>query len=278
MSLLRIEKVERPVDEPILMGIVNVTPDSFSDGGRFFDPRRAIEHGLQLVHEGADWLDIGGESTRPGAEAVSEEEELRRVLPVIEGLVVQAGCPISIDTYKANVARRAVQAGASIINDVTGFRDPDMIAVAANCDAACIVMHMRGTPTTMKDLAEYDDVIAELLRFFAEQFETLTKAGIDRKRIVLDPGIGFAKKRKHGLEIIRRLKELTDFDRPIMLGTSRKSMLGELTGRPELSRVHATIATTLAGYQRGARIFRVHDVAAMRDALAVWQAIEIGES
>ena len=258
---------------PVLMGIVNVTPDSFSDGGQYVDADRAVAHALRLVAEGADWLDVGGESTRPGADPVPEDEELRRVLPVIERLHGQVAVPISIDTYKPAVARRALSAGARVLNDVTGFRDPAMLAVAADSNAVCVCMHMRGDPRTMMDLADYDDVVAELQAFFAVRLEFLAAAGVDRQRVVLDPGIGFAKRHRHSLEIFRRLDEFLEHDRPILVGASRKSLIGELTGRPPAHRLPGSVATALAAYMQGAHILRVHDVAAVRDALAVFEAV-----
>lgn len=263
-----------PLSEPVLVGIVNVTPDSFSDGGRHFSAAAAHDHGLRLLDEGAHWLDIGGESTRPGATPVDVDEELRRVMPIVESLARSTTAILSIDTYKPTVARRAIAAGAAVVNDITGFRDPAMIDVAANTAVGCVVMHMRGTPQTMASLSDYGDVVTEIRSCFLDRLDQLQAAGIDPRRVMLDPGFGFAKKRRHGLEVLRRMEELVALGRPVMVGTSRKSMLGELTGRDETARVHATVTTTLAAYARGARIFRVHDVAATRDALAVWRAIE----
>ena len=259
---------------PLLMGIVNVTPDSFSDGGQFLDPVAAIEQGQRLVAEGADWLDVGGESTRPGAEPVPLDEELRRVLPVLEGLADSTSVPISIDTYKPEVARRAVRAGASIVNDVTGFRDPAMIEVGADCGAACVCMHMKGTPRTMGEEARYDDVVADLLQYFEDRIERMSAAGIDRRRIVIDPGIGFAKKKQHNLDLLDRLDELLTLNRPVMLGASRKRIIGELTGRPESERLYGTIGTAVIGYVKGAAVLRVHDVGPIRDTLAVLRSVD----
>ncbi len=261
---------------PLLMGIVNVTPDSFSDGGAFLDPGAAIAHGLRLLAEGADWLDIGGESTRPGAEPVPADEELRRVLPVVAGLAKATAAPLSIDTFKPEVARAALDAGATIVNDITGFRDPAMVRLAAATDAALVAMHMKGTPQTMRGLAEYDDVLAEVETYFRQRLALLTEAGVAPERVVLDPGIGFAKRRPHNLELLRNLDRFLAFGRPLLLGASRKSIVGELTGQPEAARLSGTVATTIAGYLRGVSVFRVHDVAAMRDALAVAAAIEDG--
>jgi dihydropteroate synthase len=260
---------------PTVMGILNVTPDSFSDGGAHFDAEAAFVHGLKLADEGADWIDVGGESTRPGAEPITVEDELCRVLEVVRRLAEALPTNvISIDTYKPEVAAEAVALGAKIINDVTGFRDPRMIDVAERTNAACVVMHMRGTPQTMASMAEYDDVVSELERYFAERIETLTSAGVDRERIILDPGIGFAKKTQHNLAILQHLDRFHQFGRPILLGASRKRIVGDLTGRPESQRLAGTLATTFCGFLRGVHAYRVHDVSAVKDALAVAVAIE----
>jgi dihydropteroate synthase len=255
-----------------IMGVVNVTPDSFSDGGRYLDAKAAIAHGLSLEAGGAAILDIGGESTRPGAAPVPEAEELRRVLPVIEGLI-DSGCQaqISIDTFKAAVAVRALRAGATLVNDVTALRgDPQMARVVAEAGAECCLMHMLGDPRTMQRDPHYDDVVNDIKAFLAERMAFATAAGIAIERIVVDPGIGFGKTVAHNLELLRRLDEFLDLGRPVLIGTSRKSFLGRLTGRdaPE-DRLAATIATNVLAYERGARVFRVHDVAPVRDALAV---------
>jgi len=254
-----------------IMGVVNVTPDSFSDGGAFLDRDAAMRHGLRLAFEGADLLDVGGESTRPGADPVSEAEELRRVIPVIEGIRARnADVRISIDTSKAAVAAAALDAGADYVNDVTALRaDPDMAGLVAERGAGVCLMHMVGTPRTMQSAAHYDDVVAEVKGFLAGRIEAAVAAGIARERIEVDPGIGFAKTIEHNLELLRRLGELTELGRPIVLGTSRKSFLGRITGRETAERVPATLATVVMGYERGAEVFRVHDVAAARDALAV---------
>lgn len=273
-NLRRGDDVRAIGDRPLLMGIVNVTPDSFSDGGRFFHVDAAVEHAQRLVEDGADWLDVGGESTRPGATPVPLEEELRRVLPVIERLAAKIDVPISIDTYKPEVARQAVAVGASIINDVTGFREPKMIEVAASCSAACVCMHMRGTPETMRELAEYDDVVEETIAYLRDRVEQLVAAGIDRERLIVDPGIGFAKKLRHNLEIMRRLGEYHELGRPVLLGASRKRIIGDLTGRPEEARVAGTLATAVLACLHGVQIIRVHDVREVADALTVTCAIE----
>jgi dihydropteroate synthase len=254
-----------------IMGVVNVTPDSFSDGGAFLDRDAAVAHGLRLAFEGADLLDIGGESTRPGADPVPESEELDRVIPVIEGIRAEnADVRISIDTSKAGVAEAALDAGADYVNDVTALRgDPDMAALVAEREAGVCLMHMLGTPRTMQAQAHYDDVVADVKAFLAARIEAATAAGIALERIEVDPGIGFAKTVDHNLELLHRLRELTDLGRPIVLGTSRKTFLGKITGRETAERMPATLATVVMGYERGAEVFRVHDVAPARDALAV---------
>jgi dihydropteroate synthase len=257
-----------------IMGIVNVTPDSFSDGGQYIDSERAIAHGLELEAEGADILDIGGESTRPGAAPVPEAVELDRVLPVISGLRARGvRAEISIDTAKAGVAAEAIAAGASIVNDVTALRgDPGMAEVVAAAGVRCCLMHMRGTPRTMQDDPRYGDVVSEVTAFLQARLEHAVAAGIAAERVILDPGIGFGKTPEHNLELLRRLPELVALGRPVLVGTSRKSFLGRLTGRDVSHRLAATIATNLLAYAGGAQIFRVHDVAPMHDALAVTAA------
>ena len=260
-----------------IMGVVNVTPDSFSDGGHYLDPAAAIAHGLELEVEGAAILDVGGESTRPGAAPVAEDEELRRVLPVIEGLVA-AGCraQISIDTSKSRVAARALEAGATLVNDVTALRgDPDIAAVVAEANADCCLMHMLGTPRTMQLNPHYDDVVGEIKAFLEERMSYAIAHGIAADRILLDPGIGFGKTVEHNLELLARLRELVEFGQPVVIGTSRKSFLGKITGREVDSRVAATVATNVLAYERGARVFRVHDVAPVHDALMVTAATVI---
>jgi dihydropteroate synthase len=257
-----------------IMGVVNVTPDSFSDGGQYLDAAAAIAHGLELESEGAVILDVGGESTRPGAAPVAEDEELRRVLPVIEGLVA-TGCEaqISIDTSKSGVAARALASGATLVNDVTAFRgDPDIAAVVADANADCCLMHMLGAPRTMQADPRYDDVVADIKAFLEERMSFAIAHGIAEDRIMLDPGIGFGKTVEHNLELLRRLGELVELGRPVVIGTSRKSFLGKITGREVDDRVAATVATNVLAYERGARVFRVHDVAPVHDALTVTAA------
>jgi dihydropteroate synthase len=265
---------KRPADFTI-MGVVNVTPDSFSDGGLYLDANAAIAHGLELESEGAAILDVGGESTRPGADPVPEAEELRRVMPVIEGLLERgAGAQMSIDTSKSGVATRALEAGATFVNDVTAFRgDPKMAGVVAEAGVECCLMHMLGDPRTMQDDPHYDDVVSDIKAFLEERMRFAVKAGIAEERILLDPGIGFGKTIEHNLELLRRLGEFLDLGRPLVIGTSRKSFLGRLTGREDPSeRVAGTVATNVLAYERGARVFRVHDVAPVHDALTVTAA------
>ncbi len=264
-----------PAIDFTLMGVVNVTPDSFSDGGRYLDPQAAVEHGVELAAEGAAILDIGGESTRPGALPVSEGEELARVLPVIEGLVsAGTGAQISIDTSKAAVAGAALAAGATFVNDVTALRgDPRMASVIADSGSTCCLMHMLGEPRTMQEDPRYEDVVDDVKAFLEQRLQLAVAQGIEERRIVLDPGIGFGKTSEHNLELLRRLHELVAIGRPVMVGASRKSFIGRLTGRFEPSkRVAGTVAVNVMAYERGARLFRVHDVAPARDALAITAA------
>ena len=261
-----------------LMGIVNVTPDSFSDGGRFLECDAAIEHGRRLVGEGAEIIDVGGESTRPGAEPVSAEEELRRVRPVIEGLGEVDWGParpqISIDTTKASVARAALDAGASLVNDVSALRgDREMAGVVADSGAECCLMHMLGEPRTMQRDPRYDDVMDDVKAFLADRLEFAVREGIGERRVLLDPGIGFGKTVAHNLELLRRLDELCELGRPIVIGTSRKSFLGRIAGeRGDRERLAGTLASNVLALERGASVFRVHDVAPVREALAVTAA------
>jgi dihydropteroate synthase len=255
-----------------VMGVVNVTPDSFSDGGEYLDPAAAVRHGLELARDGAAILDIGGESTRPGALPVSAEEELARVLPVIEGLRSQAvQAKISIDTSKAAVAAAAIEAGATLVNDVTALRgDADMVEVVARKRVDCCLMHMLGEPRTMQVDPRYDDVVTDVKAFLAERVEFAVAHGVARDRILLDPGIGFGKTLEHNVELLGRLDEIVALGAPIVVGTSRKTFLGKLTGREDpRERLPGTIATNVLAYERGARVFRVHDVRAVVDALNV---------
>ena len=258
---------------PLVMGIVNVTPDSFSDGGRHFSASRAIEHGLQLMQEGAGILDVGGESTRPGAAPVGEQEELDRVLPVIEGLR-EAGLPISIDTYKPAVMRAAIAAGACLVNDVNALLAPGALEVVAGTDAGVCLMHKQGDPHNMQSKPAYTDVVAEVGAFLMERLHACSAMGIPRDRLVVDPGFGFGKSLEHNLALLRRLAEFGHLGVPVLAGLSRKSMLGAITGQPVEQRMPASVAAALIAVQRGARIVRVHDVRATCDALAVWQSVE----
>jgi dihydropteroate synthase len=255
------------------MGIVNVTPDSFSDGGRFFDANAAVAHALQLVADGADLLDIGGESTRPYSEPVIAQEELRRVLPVIEQLASQVSVPISIDTSKASVARAAIDAGAEIINDVTGLDgDPKMVGVAIATSAGVCVMHMQGTPQTMQDSPSYTDVVAEVGDYLRDRRDALVSTGVTRERICLDPGIGFGKTREHNLALMNNCGEFHSLGCPLLVGHSRKAFLAKLTGDKEGDRTAATVSAALSLALQGVQIVRVHDVRAVRDALVVFEA------
>jgi dihydropteroate synthase len=257
----------REISDPLVMGVVNVTPDSFSDGGAWLDPGAAVAHGRDLAAEGAAILDIGGESTRPGAEPVAADEELRRVLPVLEGLA-DSGARRTIDTSKARVAQAALGAGATIVNDVTALRgDPAMAPLLAAHACDVCLMHMLGEPRTMQRDPRYDDVVDDVKAFLAERLEFAVARGIAEERIWLDPGIGFGKTIDHNLQLLRRLDELVALGRPVVVGTSRKSFLGAITGRGPLERVPATIATNVLALAAGARVFRVHDVAEARDAL-----------
>ena len=255
-----------------VMGVVNVTPDSFSDGGRFLDPDAAVAHALRLAEEGADVLDFGGESTRPGAEPVSAEEERRRVVGVIERVAAAGtGAELSIDTSKAQVAEAAIAAGAGMVNDVTALRrDPDMAELVAGRGVDCCLMHMLGQPRTMQLEPRYDDVVSEVAAFLEERLAFAVGRGIREERVLLDPGIGFGKALEHNLELLRRLDEIVAIGRPVVIGTSRKSFLGLLTGQAEPDRrLAGTIATNVLALERGASVFRVHDVAPVREALAV---------
>src|SRR4051794_26663799 len=260
---------EDPRVEPLVMGIVNVTPDSFSDGGLFLDADAAIAHGRELAGEGADILDIGGESTWPGAAPVGADEGIRRGVPVIAALA-GTGAAISIDATRAEVARHALAAGASIGNDGAAFRfDPELAGVVAEAGVPCVLMHMLGEPRTMQDDPRYDEVVADVKAFLEERLAYATSEGIREDRIWLDPGIGFGKTLEHNLELIARLDEVVAIGRPVVFGASRKSFLGKLTGRQVDERLAGTIASNIIAYERGARVFRVHDVAPAVDALKV---------
>jgi dihydropteroate synthase len=255
------------------MGIVNATPDSFSDGGRCLDSQAAIRHALKLFEDGAAILDVGGESTRPGAAAVPAAEEMRRVLPVI-GALAGRGCVVSVDTRKPEVMRAALDAGAVMVNDVTALRAPGALEAVAASDAAVCLMHMQGEPQTMQHAPAYVDVLEEVKRFLQGRADACEAAGIGRERLVIDPGFGFGKALEHNLALLAHLDRLAELGLPVLAGLSRKSMLGTLTGRAVEEREFAGVAAHLAAVARGARLVRVHNVAAMRDALAIWNAVE----
>lgn len=255
------------------MGIVNATPDSFSDGGRWLDAQAAIHHAFKLREEGADILDVGGESTRPGAASVPAQEEMRRVLPIIEALARQ-GCVVSVDTKKPEVMRAALDAGAVVVNDVMALRAPGALETVAASSAAVCLMHMQGDPLTMQQAPGYVDVLGEVKQFLQERAGACEAAGIARQRLVIDPGFGFGKTLQHNLMLLKHLDDLAGLGLPVLAGLSRKSMLGALTGRELDQREFAGVAAHLLAVARGARLLRVHNVAAMRDALAVWNAVE----
>jgi dihydropteroate synthase len=264
--------VTNNVDAPLIMGVLNVTPDSFSDGGLYFERDAAVAHGLELVEEGAAIVDVGGESTRPGAEPVPEDEELGRVLPVVERLAgAQPDARISIDTSKAGVASSALSAGADLVNDVSAFRaSPEMAGVVGDAGCDCVLMHMLGEPRTMQADPRYGDVVGEVKAFLEERLAFAVGEGVAERRVWLDPGIGFGKTVEHNLELLRRLDEIVAIGRPVVVGTSRKSFLGRLSGgKGESERLAGTVATNVIAFERGASVFRVHDVAEVRDALRV---------
>ncbi|HTD65263.1 MAG TPA: dihydropteroate synthase [Candidatus Limnocylindria bacterium] len=277
--LLRARQFEFQFPRPaMLMGIVNVTPDSFSDGGQFFNAQKAIEHALQLVEEGADIIDVGGESTRPNATPVSEEEELRRILPVIREFtgLNTAGVPISIDTMKPCVARAAIDAGASIINDVAANReDSAMWQIARDSGAAYVLMHMQGTPQMMQRDPRYDDVVQDVAKFYDERLSRLCECGVSPEQIILDPGIGFGKTRRHNLELLAGLGHFRTYQRPLLVGLSRKAFVGEITGaKDHAARLPGSLAGACAAAELGAHIIRTHDVAATKQALRMMEAIQ----
>jgi dihydropteroate synthase len=262
------------LDRPRVVGIVNVTPDSFSDGGEHASLEDAVAHGLRLAEEGADALDVGGESTRPGAAEVPLDEELRRVIPVVTQLAAETGLPVSIDTSKPEVMRAAVAAGAGIINDVYALRRDGALEAAAELGVPVVLMHMLGEPRSMQDDPRYDDVVAEVHRFLAERIFAAEMAGIAKKNLVVDPGFGFGKNREHNLLLLAQLQRFTELGVPVLAGLSRKRMIGDLTGRTDPhERVHGSVAAHLIAAQRGALLLRVHDVAATVDALKVWNAV-----
>lgn len=274
---LRCGRFSLSLEHPLIMGVVNVTPDSFSDGGRYLAPERAIAHARQLVTEGAELLDIGAESTRPGASFVTVEEEWARLAPVLEG-VVPLGIPVSVDTSKPEVMTRAIAAGAAMINDVMALRTQGALEAVAASDAAICLMHMQGEPRTMQQDPHYEDVVQEVADFLRERVEACEKAGIGRERIVVDPGFGFGKTLEHNLTLLRCLDRVAGLGLPLLAGLSRKSTLGKITGRGEDERVFASVAAALLAVQKGAKIVRAHDVAATKDVLAVWNAYAEAET
>jgi dihydropteroate synthase len=262
------------LDVPRVMGIVNVTPDSFSDGGAHFDVDAAVAHGLRLAEEGADLLDVGGESTRPGADPVPLDEELRRVLPVIERLAKETALPVSVDTSKPEVMRAAVAAGAGMVNDVYAMRREGALDAVAELGVPVVLMHMRGEPGSMQDAPGYDDVVGEVHRFLAERIFAAEMSGIPKSRIVVDPGFGFGKTTAHNLALLAQFDRFCELGVPVLAGLSRKRSIGELTGREMATeRVHGSVAAHLIAAQRGAKLLRVHDVGATVDALKVWNAV-----
>jgi dihydropteroate synthase len=273
MSFLQCGPFKLSLERPLVMGVVNVTPDSFSDGGLYASAQQAVAHARRLVEEGADILDIGGESTRPGSAAVALDEERQRVLPVLEAL---AGCgvPLSVDTRKPEFMLEAIAAGAAMINDVTALTAPAALEAVAKAPVAVCLMHMQGDPGTMQESPTYRDVVREVRDYLAQRVAAAERAGVARDRIVVDPGFGFGKTVEHNLALLRSLAEFRSLGVALLAGLSRKAMLGKLTGRGPQERVHASIAAALLAVQNGAQIVRVHDVAATRDALAVWNALK----
>ncbi len=262
-------------DRTYLMGVINVTPDSFSDGGLFFDRKKALDHGLELEAEGADMIDIGGESTRPGAIPISAEEEIRRVIPVIKALSAHVKVPISIDTYKAKVARMAIEAGASIINDISALRfDPDMVHIAREHKTPVVLMHMLGSPRDMQTNPVYRDVVRDVYNFLKERIEYAEKNGIRRDDIIIDPGIGFGKRLNHNLSLVKHLEVFKELRRPILIGPSRKSFIGEILRCPVNERIGGTAAVVAVAIMKGANIIRVHDVKAMKDIARMADAVK----
>ena len=273
----RIGQRDLSLERPLIMGILNVTPDSFSDGSLYSDPQRAIDRALEMAAEGADIIDIGGESTRPGAAPVSSEDELKRLIPVIAGLAGKTSCPISVDTWKSHVAQAAIDSGAAIINDISGFNfDPRMASVAARTSAGVVLMHTRGTPQSMQHDIVYTDLIGEIIHSLQQSLSMADEAGIERERIALDPGIGFGKLAVHNLEILRRLREFTCIGLPLLAGTSRKAFIGKVLNRETGQRTCGTAATVALAVNNGADILRVHDVREMRYVADMAHAITTG--
>ncbi len=261
-------------ERTLVMGVLNVTPDSFSDGGVFFEPHKAIEHGLRMAEEGADIIDVGGESSRPGSDPVPLDEELKRVIPVIEGLASRLEIPISVDTYKSQVAERAIEAGAQMINDISGLRfDPQVTAVAARFDTPLIIMHIKGTPKTMQQDPVYEDLMGEIIDYLREGIAKVEQGGVDPHQVIVDPGIGFGKRVQDNLLIINRLSELNALGRPLLIGTSRKSFIGAVLGAEVHQRGAGTLASVAVSALKGAHIVRVHDVAPIKQTIDMVDAI-----
>jgi dihydropteroate synthase len=260
-----------PLNRTLLMGVLNVTPDSFSDGGLFLDPSQAVEHARRLIAEGSDILDVGAESSRPGSDPVSEDEEWARLEPVLRCLLREVDVPVSVDTYKPFTARRALEAGAHMINDITGLTDPAMVETIATFQAPVVIMHMKGRPKTMQHDARYEDVVAEVKGFLAAQASLAARGGI--RQILIDPGIGFGKNMEHNLELLRRLSELAELPYPLVIGPSRKSFIGKITGAAVTDRLGGTLGAVTAAVLGGADIVRVHEVKECRQAVAVAEAI-----
>jgi dihydropteroate synthase len=271
--ILQCGRFSLALGRPLIMGVVNVTPDSFSDGGRYLDAREAVVHARALIEEGADMLDIGGESTRPGAAPVTLDEERRRVMPVLEALAGSA-VPVSVDTQKPGLMREAIAAGAAMINDINALMDFDALEAVAGSTAAVCLMHKQGDPQTMQHDPRYGDAVAEVRAFLAHRIDAAMRAGVSRDRLAIDPGFGFGKTFGHNLELLRGLEQIAALGIPVVAGISRKSMLGRITGREVGDRVYASVAAAVIAAQNGAAIVRVHDVAATRDALAVWNAVK----
>jgi dihydropteroate synthase len=264
---------------PSIVGILNATPDSFSDGGNFLDPETAAEHAAAMLDAGAAIVDVGGESTRPGSDPVSQEEEVGRVVPVVERIIAaRPEAVVSIDTYRSGTAAAALDAGARLVNDVSALRgDPRMVTVVAEAGCPVVLMHMQGEPKTMQKEPSYRDVVGEVREFLAQRAEHAVAAGVSPENIIVDPGIGFGKQLEHNLTLLRNLEEIVDLGFPVLVGASRKTFIGKITGVQEASeRVFGTVATTVLAYERGATLFRVHDVRANRDALAVAEAVRVG--
>lgn len=274
-SALLCGRFELSFKRPLVMGILNITPDSFSDGSLHFHTDQAIAHAVRLIEEGADIIDIGAESTRPGAQPVNVDQELQRLLPVIEALRPH-NVPISVDTFKPQVMLRALEAGADMINDIFGFRQPGAIQAVAGSNCGLCVMHMQGEPRTMQRAPSYDDVVTDIRSFLKDRVEALRMAGVSASRIVIDPGFGFGKTAGQNYELLRRANELQFGNYPLVVALSRKSMIGHVTGREARDRIGGSVAGALAGVARGAKIVRVHDVALTLDAIKVWQAVENG--